>query len=242
MRSLTELVDALSTPPAAVVDDLAALGGDLVILGAGGKIGPELAVMARRALDKAGSDASVTAVCRSLDPGTGQRMTNAGVRLHHADLLDEDALAGLPDAANVLYLVGRKFGTSGDEATTWLVNTYLPGRVAHRYAGSRMVAFSTGNVYPLVLVTSGGATEDTTPAPVGEYAASSLDRERVLSAVCQSSGTPLAILRLNTPSRCGMACCSSWLRPYATRRRSTSPPERSTSSGRATSTPRRCAR
>ena len=167
MRSLTELVDALSTPPAAVVDDLAALCGDVVILGAGGKIGPELAVMARRALDKAGSDASVTAVCRSLDPGTSQRMTDAGVRLHHADLLDEDALAGLPDAANVLYLVGRKFGTSGDEATTWLVNTYLPGRVAHRYAGSRMVAFSTGNVYPLVPVTSGGATEDTTPARSG---------------------------------------------------------------------------
>ena len=197
MRSLTELVDALSTPPPAVVDDLAGLDGDLVVLGAGGKIGPELAVMARRALDTAGSAATVTAVCRSLEPDTGRRMTEAGVRLHHADLLDEDALAGLPDAASVLYLVGRKFGTSGDEATTWLVNTYLPGRVAHRYAGSRMVAFSTGNVYPLVPVSSGGATENTTPAPVGEYAASSLGRERVMSAVCQASGTPLALLRLN---------------------------------------------
>ena len=130
ITDLDSLVDALSTPSEAVVTDLADLDGDLVLLGVGGKLGPELAVMARRALDKAGSDAKVTGVARLLNPATEERLRREGVRLQRADLLDEDALAGLPDAAAVVYLVGRKFGTSGDEAPTWLVNTYLPGRVA----------------------------------------------------------------------------------------------------------------
>jgi nucleoside-diphosphate-sugar epimerase len=197
MFELNQLYEALSTPSHAVIEDLAAIDGDITVLGVGGKLGPEMAIMARRALDKAGSAARVIGVARSLDAETEERLKHAGVTLVQADLLDDDALDALPEATGVVYLAGRKFGTSGQEAATWLVNTYLPGRVAQRYAGSHIVALSTGNVYPLVPVHSGGATEQTPPAPIGEYAASSLGRERVMSALCERTDTPLALLRLN---------------------------------------------
>jgi hypothetical protein len=147
---LAELEQRLWEPGDQVIAALAELPGDLMLLGAGGKIGLSLARMARLAMDRCpGRGRRVIAVSRFAGAGTREEFAEAGVEALPADLSDPAALAGLPDAANVIYLVGRKFGTHGDPWTTWAVNTYLPARVAERFAGSRIVAFSTGNVYPL---------------------------------------------------------------------------------------------
>jgi hypothetical protein len=158
--------------------------------------------MAAAALATLPGDRRVHAVSRFSDPAVRAELDAAGVRTHPADLLDEQALPGLPDAPNVVYMVGRKFGTTGDAATTWALNTYLPGRIVRRYAGSRIVAFSTGNVYPLVPVGSGGADETVACDPVGEYAQSCLGRERVLAYHAAATGTPLAVIRLNYAVDC----------------------------------------
>ncbi|GLZ46898.1 epimerase [Actinomycetospora sp. NBRC 106375] len=184
-------------PPAEVVEDLAAVPGDVLLVGAGGKLGLSLARMARLAADAAGGSRRVIAASRFSEPGRRDEFEAAGVETVVADASDPAALAALPDADNVVYLVGRKFGTHGDEWTTWATNTYLPARVAERYAGARLVAFSTGNVYPLTPVGSGGADEHTPPGPVGEYAQSCLGRERLLQHLAITQATPTAILRLN---------------------------------------------
>ncbi|WP_245607169.1 NAD-dependent epimerase/dehydratase family protein [Pseudonocardia spinosispora] len=206
---LATLDRGLWWPSDAVVADLAAVTGDVLLLGAGGKLGLSLATMARLALDRAeraeradGIDRAVArrrvvAVSRFADPGATEPFHDAGVETIAADLSDPGALRGLPDAENVIYLVGRKFGTHGDPWATWAVNTYLAAQVAQRFVGSRIVAFSTGNVYPLTPVGSGGADENTAPSPVGEYAQSCLGRERLLQHVSISTGTPMSILRLN---------------------------------------------
>jgi nucleoside-diphosphate-sugar epimerase len=197
IESVHELREALSAPPEAVADSLARTDGDLMLLGAGGKIGPDLAVMARRALDARGSTARVIAVARTLSGEDQAYMKQAGVEIVRADLLDESDLARLPEAERIVYLAGRKFGTHGAEHGTWALNTYLPGRVMQRFPGSRVVAFSTGNVYPLVPVTSGGADESTPVGPAGEYAQSCLGRERVIEHFSRAQGTPAVIVRLN---------------------------------------------
>lgn len=171
--------------------------GDLLLLGAGGKMGPSLAMLARNALTAAGSGAAVIAVSRYSDPAVRRRLEEAGVTTVSADLLDEADLAALPDAPNVIYMPAMKFGSSGQAPRTWAVNTYLAGRAAARYAGSRIVAFSSGNVYPLVPVTSGGAREQDPTGPVGEYAWSVLGRERLFEHFSLQNGTPVALLRLN---------------------------------------------
>lgn len=150
IENLNDLREALSAPSEAVADGLARTEGDLMLLGAGGKIGPGLAVMARRALDARGSTARVIAVARTLSGDDETFMKQAGVEIVRADLLDHADLARLPEAERVVYLAGRKFGTHGSEPGTWALNTYLPGRVMRRFPASRVVAFSTGNVYPLV--------------------------------------------------------------------------------------------
>lgn len=195
MNAVAELRDSLSTPSPEVVESLARGEGDIMLLGVGGKIGPELAVMARRALDLAGSPARVIGVARGLPDDTDLYLKRAGVLVERADLMT--GLHRLPDASRIIYLAGRKFGTSGAEHGTWALNSYLPGRVMERFPHSRVVAFSTGNVYPLVPVTSGGADEDTPPGPVGEYAASCLGRERIIEHFSRANGTPAAIVRLN---------------------------------------------
>lgn len=194
---LAEIDRRLWEPPPAVVDDLAALSGDLLLLGAGGKLGLSLGRMARGALDAAGSSRRVVAVSRFSEPGRRDELAACGVETVVADVADPAALAALPEAENVIYLVGRKFGTRGDEPTTWATNTYLPARVAERFGGARFVAFSTGNVYPLTPVGSGGADEHTPPGPVGEYAQSCLGRERLLEHLSTGRGTRVGILRLN---------------------------------------------
>jgi nucleoside-diphosphate-sugar epimerase len=195
VRSLAELEDRLARPSAALVEDLRKLDGDLVILGAGGKLGPSLVRLALRGLGEAGSGAAVFAVSRFSRPGLADQLAAEGARVVNADVADEESR--LPDAANVVFLVGSKFGTVGQEAATWATNTYLPGRMAQRYRGSRIVALSTGNVYPLTPVGGGGPTEEAPVGPVGEYAMSCLGRERVFTHFSSRYQTPLALIRLN---------------------------------------------
>ncbi len=175
----------------------AALDGDVLILGVGGKMGPSLAVRMRRALDQAGSRHRVIAVARFSNPGVAEAMKSAGIETITSDLLEPGALSRLPDSPNVIFMAAMKFGTTGGEHLTWAMNTYLPGLVAERYRSSRIAAFSTGNVYPLVPAVSGGATEFTPPNPVGEYAQSALGRERMFEYISRAYGTPVVILRLN---------------------------------------------
>jgi len=193
-----ELDDALSRPAPFAANALAATRGDLLVLGAGGKMGWSLAAMARRALDAAGgSGRRVIAVSRFEKPGATEPFRRAGVETIASDLLADGALAALPDADNVLFLAGMKFGSTGNLPATWAMNTFLPGLVARRFAASRIVALSTGNVYPLVPVASGGAEEGDPVAPVGEYAISCLGRERLFSYESEQRGTAVALIRLN---------------------------------------------
>lgn len=189
----------LSEPTPALVADLSQVEGDILVLGAGGKMGPSLAQLAARALaaSRRTPGGQVVAVARFSDPEIRERLADAGVRTIGADLLDPRALAQLPDAPNVIYMVGQKFGTTGDAARTWAINAWLPGAVAERFARARIVAFSTGNVYALSSVEGPGPSESDDPAPVGEYAQSALARERVLEFFSRKNGTPMAILRLN---------------------------------------------
>lgn len=196
--SETDLEEALATPSAALIADLAVGSGDLVILGAGGKMGPTLAMLARRALDAAGrSQDEVHAVSRFSDAEVRSRLESAGVKTIAFDLIDNDDLAALPDAQNVIFMVGAKFGAAIAPSWAWAVNAALPDRVARRYCDSAIVVMSTGNVYPFVAPASGGADEKTTPAPIGEYAQSCLGRERVFEFAAQQRGTRVSVVRLN---------------------------------------------
>jgi nucleoside-diphosphate-sugar epimerase len=186
-----ELEEYLSRPTEADVAHAATLTGDVLILGAGGKMGPSLARLAKR------SGARVIAVARFTDRELPARLQADGIETIACDMLEPGALAKLPDAPNVIFMAARKFGTAGAEYLTWAMNTFLPGLVAERYRDSRIVAFSTGNVYPLTPVESCGATEMATPAPVGEYAQSALGRERMFEYGASRFGTHAAILRLN---------------------------------------------
>lgn len=191
--SETELEDLLSTPWEADCAALAALKGNLLLLGAGGKMGPSLARLAKRAAPHL----NVIAVARFSEAHLRPELERDGIETHARDLLAPGALDALPEADNVIYLAARKFGTAGDASPTWATNTVLPGLVAQRYANSRIISWSTGNVYPLVPVASGGATEQTPLAPVGEYGQSALGRERIFEYYSRVQGTPVCMLRLN---------------------------------------------
>ncbi len=197
IRSEQELEEFLSRPSDADVDALREIAGDILILGAGGKMGPSLARRIRRTADLAGPSRQVIAVARFTSPGLAQQLLQAGIETIGADLLEPGSLRRLPDAPNVIFMAARKFGTSGEAHLTWALNTYLPGLVAERYRKSRIVAFSSGNVYPLVPVAGGGATEETPPDPVGEYAQSVLGRERMFEYASARWGTRVTLLRLN---------------------------------------------
>jgi nucleoside-diphosphate-sugar epimerase len=222
-RTEQELEEALSRPSAGAIETLARLEGDILVLGAGGKMGLSLASMAVRALragDRAASADPATGGAPTADADTAaggaataeasrrviavsrfhggvQPFHDAGVETISLDLLDDGGLESLPDAANVLYLAGMKFGSSGAQPMTWAMNTHLPGLVARRFAGSRIVALSTGNVYPFASISGRGSTEDEAPDPVGEYAITCLGRERVFSYYSERDATPVALIRLN---------------------------------------------
>ena len=197
IKTEAELESRLSEPAAEVVEAIAALDGDILILGVGGKMGPTLAKQAKRAIDSAGIGKRVIGVSRFSTPGVREALHQDGIETITADLLSEDCLQNLPDIQNVVLMAGRKFGSTGNERLTWAMNSYMPGRVADKFHTSRLVVFSTGNVYPLMPVSHGGATENSPVAPIGEYAQSCLSRERICSYFSSQFGTPMAILRLN---------------------------------------------
>ncbi len=192
-----ELEEILSHPSGADVAAIAHLDGDLLILGAGGKMGPSLARRARRAAQKGGVCKRIVAVARFSNDRLRESLASDGIEILVADLLHPGALSQLPDIPNVIFMAARKFGTTGSEDLTWAMNTYLPGLVAERYRASRIVVFSTGNVYPLRHAMQGGAVESTAVAPESEYAQSALGRERMFEYGSRQWGTPVAILRLN---------------------------------------------
>ncbi|MXY50028.1 MAG: NAD-dependent epimerase/dehydratase family protein [Gemmatimonadetes bacterium] len=185
------LIDRMTAPSTAVVEAVSELEGDVVILGAGGKMGPTLTELLVRAGAK-----RVIGVSRFSDARVGAYLEQAGVEIVRADLLDEKDLARLPDAPNVLFLAGFKFGATGNSPMTWAMNAWLPGRIMRRYAGSRVIYVSSGNVYAYTPVAEGGADEDGEIGPVGEYAQSRLGGERIAEHLCLEQGTPLLIVRL----------------------------------------------
>jgi dTDP-4-dehydrorhamnose reductase len=187
----------LLKPSEDLVNDVAKLDGDIIILGAGGKMGPDLARLAKQAIDIAGVKKEVIAVARFSESGLQKELQGYGIKTIPTDLLADDELQRLPVTKNVLYLAGMKFGTTGKEPLTWAMNSYLPGRVAEKFKTSRIVVFSTGNVYPLMPISSGGATEKEVPAPVGEYAQSCLGRERIFQYFSVKNNTHTLIFRLN---------------------------------------------
>lgn len=197
MEDIHTILENFREPSGALVQDMATLSGDILILGVGGKIGPSLAILAQRAVERSGVARRVIGVSRFSEEGLEEYLQRQGIETLRTDLLDDTALQALPHAENVLYLAGTKFGTTGKEPFTWAMNTYLPGRVAEKYRGSRMVVYSTGNVYPFTPVYSGGADEWMPPAPVGEYGASCLGRERIFQYFSEKYQSPLVIYRLN---------------------------------------------
>lgn len=192
--SETELDELLSRPRPETVAALDECPGDILILGAGGKMGPTLARMAVRA---ANGSRRVIAVSRWTSPTAEQTLNDAGVETAYCDLLDRESVAQLPDAPNIIFMAGQKFGTTGAPAMTWAMNTVVPANVADRFRHSRIVAFSTGNVYALTPVDSTGSREDDALGPVGEYAASCVGRERVFELFAERHGARVALLRLN---------------------------------------------
>ncbi|SEB49993.1 NAD-dependent epimerase/dehydratase family protein [Terriglobus roseus] len=192
-----QLDQQLTMPSAADVAFAQRLEGDTVILGAGGKMGPTLAKRLRLALAEAGKDSGILAISRFESAQARQELETAGVETLSADLLNPEAVGQLPHARNVLYLAGRKFGSAADPELTWAMNALVPAWVANHYRKSRIVAFSTGNVYPFVSLEEGGSVETDALAPRGEYAQSCLARERVFQYYSKKFDTPCLIYRLN---------------------------------------------
>lgn len=197
IQSTEQLDDLLSTPPPGVIEMLGGLDGDLLVLGVGGKMGPTLARMAARALRETGSKRRVIGVARFSRPELPAWLKQHGVEPLACDLLDPKQLASLPEAANVIVMTALKFGASGRPGDTWAVNCWMPANVCQRYAGSRIAAFSTGNVYPLTPIAYGGSVETDPLVPIGEYAASCVGRERLYDYFSRTNGTGLSIVRLN---------------------------------------------
>ncbi|AZB42739.1 NAD(P)-dependent oxidoreductase [Bacillus sp. FJAT-42376] len=197
MKTIQQVEEKMTAPSDALIQDMKKVDGDVLILGAGGKMGPTLAKLAKNALMAGGSKQRVIAVSRFSESSTREDLEKNGVETISADLLREEQLKGLPQTANVVYMAGNKFGTKGNEHFTWAMNTYLPGRVAEHFRESRIVSFSTGNVYPLTEIKKGGPTEEHEPGPVGEYAQSSLGRERIFTYFSHHYRIPMVHFRLN---------------------------------------------
>jgi nucleoside-diphosphate-sugar epimerase len=197
IRDVAHLEELLSEPSEAAIDAMRRADGDVIVLGVAGKMGPTLARMARRAMDQAGVPHRVIGVSRFSSPEQQRMLEAGGVETIRCDLLDESAVARLPDAPHVVFMAGRKFGSAGNEPLTWAMNAHVPALICARYRDSRVVAFSTGNVYGLTGHGRAGSCEGDPPAPVGEYAMSCLARERLFEYFSDTAGIPVAILRLN---------------------------------------------
>ena len=187
----------LSEPSAALIEDIKKIKGDIMVLGAGGKMGPTLCVLCKNAIKKAGIDKRVIAVSRFSDPIATELLKSQGVEIIPCDLLDKEQLYALPEVENIIYMAGRKFGTDGEEWKTWAMNATLPAFVADKFKKSNIVVFSSGNIYPIVPLSSGGCVETDRPGPVGEYTMSCLARERAFEYAANTYGTKIFIYRLN---------------------------------------------
>jgi nucleoside-diphosphate-sugar epimerase len=197
IETVAELEERLSAPTAGVLETLRAIDGDVLVLGAGGKMGPTLARMTRRAADQLGQRRRVLAVSRFSSATAAEELNRHGVETIACDLTDRAAVERLPDAPNVIFLAGQKFGTSDSPELTWVMNTLLPAVVAERYALSRIVVFSTGCVYPLTSADGPGSREDDPLGPPGEYANSCVGRERIFTHFSKQHGTPALLFRLS---------------------------------------------
>lgn len=200
MKSLNtevELEEYLSRPTAGVLDTLRALPGDILVLGAGGKMGPTLARMLGRACDQLADSRNVYAVSRFSTPGIMEGLRTCGVSPIQCDLTNREAVSRLPDAPNVLFMTGQKFGTADRPELTWVMNTLVPAIVAERFATSRMVVFSTGCIYSLAATSGNGSIEGDPLNPPGEYANSCVGRERIFTHFSKKNETPLLMFRLN---------------------------------------------
>jgi nucleoside-diphosphate-sugar epimerase len=192
-ESVEALEEFLSRPSQALIDDLAQVDGDIMILGVAGKMGPTLARLAKNAAPHK----RVIGVARFSDPAVRQRLEGWGIETITADLLDRAAIEALPRVANIVFAAGHKFGAKDNQALTWAMNTHVPALVADTFRDARIVGFSTGNIYPLTTVGRQGASEKTPPAPLGEYAQSCIGRERMFEYFSAQHGTPGRIFRLN---------------------------------------------
>lgn len=198
-RNESELEEFLSIPTRGLVEDLEKLDGDISVLGVGGKVGPTLAMMAKRAAP----DKRVIGVARFSDPDVKRRLEAAGIETIPCDLLDPEAVAHLPRTKNVVFMAGKKFGTVGSEPFTWAMNAAVPSYVGETFSSTRFVAFSTLCVYPFSPVAGSGATpDDTAPTPLGEYANSCVARERVFQYFSQKTNSPGRLARLNYAIDC----------------------------------------
>ncbi|MFC4221296.1 NAD-dependent epimerase/dehydratase family protein [Flagellimonas marina] len=192
-----ELEEALSRPTPKLVKMMKELDGDFMLLGVAGKMGVSMARMAKRACDEAGVSKKIIGVSRFSSPEQQSFLEESGIETIKGDLLDLDFIKSLPDVKNIIYLAGMKFGTDGNESYTWAMNSYLPGLVVDRFKNSRIVAFSTGCVYPLAKINSGGCKESDATGPIGEYAESCLGRERLFEYGSLKNGTEVILIRLN---------------------------------------------
>ncbi|WP_054954915.1 NAD-dependent epimerase/dehydratase family protein [Paenibacillus dakarensis] len=197
MKTVAELEAKLAEPSEQLIADLSSIEGDILILGVGGKMGPSLARLAANAVKKGGLNKRIIGVSRFSNEEARRELDEAGIETISCDLLNDEELQKLPHVDNVIYMAGNKFGTTGREHFTWAMNSYLPGRVAEKYKNSRIVVFSSGNVYPFSPVGSGGVNESVSPEPLGEYAQSCLGRERVFEYFSHQNKTPMTIYRLN---------------------------------------------
>lgn len=195
--TVEQLEDRLAAPSHGDQEAMGRLSGDVIVLGAAGKMGPSLAKRAKRASEGAGVERRVIAVSRFSNPDLAEELKRAGIMTLRCDLLNREEVAQLPDCENVLFLSGRKFGSSDRPDATWAMNTIVPANVALQYRNSRIVAFSTGNVYPLMPASGSGSVETDEPGPVGEYPQSCLGRERVFEYYSHEYGTRCLLLRLN---------------------------------------------
>ena len=192
-----KLNELLTTPSDALIEDIKKINGDIMVLGAGGKMGPTLCVLAKNACRAAGIDKKIYAVSRGSDPIATELMKDNGIEVIAMDLLDKERLYTLPEVENVIYMAGKKFGTNGNEWQTWAMNSVLPAFVGDKFKNSNIVVFSSGNIYPIVPLSEGGCKESDPVGPNGEYAMSCLARERSFEYAANTYGTNVFIYRLN---------------------------------------------
>jgi nucleoside-diphosphate-sugar epimerase len=193
ISDIAALDDLLCRPSQALIDDLRKVDGDIMILGVAGKMGPTLAGLAKAALP----DRRIIGVARFSDASVKVWLQTRGIETINCDLLDDTAIEALPKTPNIIFMAGRKFGAEGDLSLTWAMNTHVPALVAQTFAGSRIVAFSTGCVYPFVRTNGNGADENLPPNPPGEYAQSCVGRERMFEYFSRKFATPGRLFRLN---------------------------------------------